>query len=136
MNKIQIHTIVQPVSDVTTFVISCNRLDLLQQTLESFYRTNDYVTKMVILDDSGESEVFEKLVNIYGDRCDIICFPNNRGLWWALDFMTSYCETEYIFYLEDDWDHFFSLRLAETAHPQMRELVLQLEEEFKNRGWR
>ena len=54
MNKIQIHTVVQPVSDVTTFVISCNRLDLLQQTLESFYRTNDYVTKMVILDDSGE----------------------------------------------------------------------------------
>jgi hypothetical protein len=104
MNKIQIHTVVQPVSDVTTFVISCNRLDLLQQTLESFYRTNDYVTKMVILDDSGEPEVFEKLVNIYGDRCDIICFPNNRGLWWALDFMTSYCETEYIFYLEDDWE--------------------------------
>lgn len=104
MSKIQIHTIAQPLSDVTTFVISCNRLDLLEQTLESFYRTNDYLTKMVILDDSGDIGVFEKLVNKYGDRCDIICFPTNRGLWWALDFMTSYCETEYIFYLEDDWE--------------------------------
>jgi hypothetical protein len=59
---------------------------------------------MVIVDDSAEPGVFEKLVEEYGDYCDVICFPRNRSQWWAMDFMVSYCDSEYIFYLEDDWE--------------------------------
>jgi hypothetical protein len=59
---------------------------------------------MVIVDDSAEPGVFEKLVEEYGDICDVICFPRNRSQWWAMDFMVSYCDSEYIFYLEDDWE--------------------------------
>lgn len=104
MNKVKFHTVEQPDSDTTTFVLSCNRLDVLSKTLQSFHDTQDYITKMVIVDDSAEPDVFEKLVEEYGDYCDVICFPRNRSQWWAMDFMVSYCDSDYIFYLEDDWE--------------------------------
>jgi glycosyltransferase involved in cell wall biosynthesis len=104
MNKVKFHTVEQPESDTTTFVLSCNRLDVLDKTLKSFYATRDYVTKMVIVDDSAQPGVFETLVERYGSDCDVICFPKNRSQWWAMDFMVSYCDTDYIFYLEDDWE--------------------------------
>lgn len=104
MNKVRIHTVEQPDSDTTTFVLSCNRLDLLDRTMQSFYATRDYITKMVIVDDSGDPSVFDQLVNKYGNDCDVICFPRNRSQWWAMDFMVSYCDSEYIFYLEEDWE--------------------------------
>lgn len=104
MNKVKIHTVDQPDSDITTFVLSCNRLDVLDKTLQSFYNTRDYVTKMVIVDDSAEPGIFEQLVEKYGNDCDVICFPRNRSQWWAMDFMVSYCDSPYIFYLEDDWE--------------------------------
>jgi hypothetical protein len=104
MNRIKAHTIDQPESDTTTFILSCNRLDVLRKTIKSFIDTRDYITKMVIVDDSAVEGVFEKLVEEYGSFCDVVCFPRNRGQWWAMDFMVSFCDTEYIFYLEDDWE--------------------------------
>lgn len=104
MAKLKIHTVDQPDSDTTTFVLSCNRLDILDVTLKSFYATRDYITKMVILDDSAVAGVYETLVERYGSDCDIICFPRNRSQWFAMDFMVSYCDSAYIFYLEDDWE--------------------------------
>lgn len=32
---------------------------------------------------------------------------------------------------ESDWGHFFELRCAQAAHPQMRELAIPLQETFK-----
>jgi len=104
MSKVKFHTVDQPDSDTTTFVLSCDRLDVLEKTLESFYNTRDYVTKMVIVDDSAKPGIFESLVEKFGDTCDVICFPRNRSQWWAMDFMVSYCDSDYIFYLEDDWE--------------------------------
>lgn len=101
--KVKIHTIDQPDSDTTTYVVSCDRLDLLEITISSFLKTRDYETKMVIVDDSAREGVFEELVSKYGHMADVVCFPENRGLWWSMDFMVSYCSTEYIFYLEEDW---------------------------------
>ena len=103
MPKLQVHTIEQPESDITAFILSCNRLELLEQTVASFLQTRDLPTRVVILDDSGVAGVFETLVACYGHLADIVCFPENRGLWWAKDFMTSFCFTKYIFYVEDDW---------------------------------
>jgi len=104
MSRVKIHTVDQPDSDTTTFVLSCDRLDVLEKTLSSFYETRDYVTKMVILDDSAKPGIFETLVEKYGQDCDVICFPRNRSQWFAMDFMVSYCDSDYIFYLEDDWE--------------------------------
>ncbi|OQB32274.1 MAG: hypothetical protein BWY08_00031 [Bacteroidetes bacterium ADurb.Bin174] len=104
MSRVKIHTVDQPDSDTTTFVLSCDRLEILRKTMSSFLSTRDYETKMVIVDDSAKEGIFETLVAEYGHFCDVICFPTNRSQWWAMDFMVSYCDTEYIFYLEDDWE--------------------------------
>lgn len=104
MSRLQVHTIDQSDSDITTFVLSCDRLHILEKTMRSFFDTCGERTKLVIVDDSGNPDVFLKLVKQYGHISDIICFPENRSQWWALDFMVSYCFTEYIFYLEDDWE--------------------------------
>ena len=104
MSQVKFHTVDQPESDTTTFVLSCNRLDILRKTMASFLATRDYVTKMVIVDDSAADGIFEQLVEEYGSFSDVICFPRNRSQWWAMDFMVSYCDSEYIFYLEDDWE--------------------------------
>jgi glycosyltransferase involved in cell wall biosynthesis len=114
MTRLKIHTVDQPESDITTFVLSCNRLHLLEKTLSSFLNTCEEKTKMVILDDSGDASVYDNLVSKYGDFCDIICFPENRGQWWALDFMVSYCYTDYIFYVEDDWEFLSSGYLKQS----------------------
>jgi hypothetical protein len=103
MNKLQVHSVEQPESDITAFVLSCNRLEVLDQTLKSFLATKNLTVKLVILDDSAAPGVFDTLVDRYGDIADVICFPRNRGQWWALDFLVSYCDTDYIFYIEDDW---------------------------------
>ena len=104
MSRVKVHTVDQPDSDTTTFVLSCDRLEVLDKTLNSFIDTRDYITKMVIVDDSAVEGVYESLVEKYGHFCDIICFPRNRSQWWAMDWMVSYCDSEYIFYLEDDWE--------------------------------
>jgi hypothetical protein len=103
MAKLKIHTINQPETDITAFILSCNRLNLLKRTIESFLATRDLLTKIVIVDDSGNEGVFQYLLENYGSFADIICFPKNRGLWWAKDFMVSFCDTPYIFYIEEDW---------------------------------
>jgi glycosyltransferase involved in cell wall biosynthesis len=103
MSRLKVHTIDQSESDTTAFVLSCNRLHLLDRTIKSFLETRDYVTKIVIVDDSAKEGVFETLVEKYGTIADVVCFPENRGLWWAKDFMATFCNTPYIFYVEDDW---------------------------------
>lgn len=125
MEKVKFHTIEQPDSDITTFVLSCNRLDVLDKTLTSFLNTKEYTTKMVIVDDSAEPGVFETLVEKYGSFCDVICFPTNRSQWWAMDFMVSYCDTPYIFYLEDDWEFLESGYLEKSK---------QILEKYRNIG--
>jgi hypothetical protein len=114
MSRVKVHTVDQPESDITAFILSCDRLDILDKTIASFLKTKDYVTKMVIVDDSAVDGIFERLVEKYGSFCDVICFPTNRSQWWAMDFMVSYCDTEYIFYLEDDWEFLKSGYLAES----------------------
>jgi glycosyltransferase involved in cell wall biosynthesis len=103
MTRIRVHTVDQPDCDITAFVLSCNRLHLLRRTMTSFLATRDRPTKVVIVDDSGLPEVFDAIVAEYGTYADVICFPQNRGLWWAKDFMVSFCSTPYIFYVEEDW---------------------------------
>ncbi len=43
------------------------------------------------------------------------------------------CKTELVMTgFVSDWEHFFDLRCAPSAHPQARELAIPLEEEFKS----
>lgn len=43
---------------------------------------------------------------------------------------TEVCMTGFV----SDWKHFFELRTAQSAHPQMRELTIPLKDIFRNKG--
>ena len=46
---------------VTFVLTSCGRLDLLEQTLNSFLRYNNYpIERYIIVEDSADIEVYEK----------------------------------------------------------------------------
>ena len=44
---------------------------------------------------------------------------------------TEICITGFI----DDWEHFFELRCAKDAHPQMREIAIPIRDEFIKRNY-
>jgi glycosyltransferase involved in cell wall biosynthesis len=105
-SRFMAHTVNQPDSDITAFFLSCDRLHLLSTAVSTFLSTSKEKVKLVICDDSGNPAVYKQLLKDYGKEFDILCFPENRGQWEAFDFMTSYCFTKYIFYVEDDWEFY------------------------------
>lgn len=80
------------------------RLDLLNQTMESFLRTNKYpIDEFFIIDDSGDSYYSDYINNKYGDVATILCNEQNLGQRKSLDILFNACKNEYIFHLEEDW---------------------------------
>lgn len=94
--------------DVTLVVTSCGRLDLLEKTLESFFRFNTYpIAKTIIVEDSGNTNLdFSKIKNIINGPSEIIINPTNLGQMKSIDIAYSKVETGYIFHCEDDWEFF------------------------------
>lgn len=91
---------------VTFCLTSCNRFNLLEQTLDSFLSLNDYpIEKFIITEDSGSLKMKEKIQSKYGSF-EIIFNETNLGLLKSIDNMYSRVSTEYIFHCEDDWRFF------------------------------
>lgn len=92
---------------ITVCLTSCNRFNLLQITLDSFFKTNTYpIAKFIINEDSGNLEMKEKILSHYGDKVELIFNPNNLGLYKSIDNMYAQVTTEYIFHCEDDWQFY------------------------------
>lgn len=103
---------------VTVILTSCGRLDLLQQTLDSFLRLNKYdIHAFLINDDSGTELTLET-------RFIKISNSNRIGLSKSLDYLLSQVETEYYFHCEDDW-------LFE-GNPNFIEDSIQIMERYKS----
>ncbi|WP_282780629.1 glycosyltransferase family A protein [Phaeodactylibacter xiamenensis] len=92
---------------VTLIITSCNRLELLSETVKSFEKFNTYpIAEKIIIEDSGKSRIYKKLLEEYGDRFKIIF--NNPPLKQISSIDRAYKEvkTEYIFHCEDDWEFY------------------------------
>jgi hypothetical protein len=91
--------------DKVTFVMtSCDRFDLLSQTLDSFLNINTYpIEKYLIHEDSGNQDTISKIKNKYGSFCNIIIPEKGRCQAKAIDRLYNLVETEYIFHCEEDW---------------------------------
>ena len=59
-----------------------------------------------------------------------ITAQNARGL-LPLDTATTVFYTGFV----DEWKHVFDLRTSNAAHPEVRRLMIPLQEEFKNRNY-
>lgn len=92
------------IESVTFVITSSNRFDLLERTLDSFFKLNTYpVVKFILHEDSGNRECLQKIVAKYGDRFHVIAAPKREGLSKAIDNCLRLVETEYVFTCEDDW---------------------------------
>lgn len=95
-------------TDVTMVLTSCNRPDLLKQTISTIpQETLDKIPTKIIVDDSADTEWFSQLLdenkNGYLKNWTILCNEKNLGQPASIDRAYSYVKTKYVFHCEDDW---------------------------------
>jgi hypothetical protein len=111
---------------ITVIVTSCDRFDLLEKTLDSFFKLNTYPLEKVIINNDSDKLLNKSDIDFLNkyEGCEIEFLHGiKRGLSASWDFLVSRVETEYFFNLEDDWvfsgNEFFildSITLLENTH--------------------
>lgn len=92
-------------------ITSCNRFDLLQQTLDSFIRISCGGIKpreCIIVDDSDQPmpEWLASNIHFYSSNLGVVKWVSNgrrRGQIYSADRLWSLCNNDYAFWMEDDW---------------------------------
>jgi len=101
---------------ITVCLTSCNRFNLLQQTLDSFFQLNIYpIEKFLITEDSGNTDMQSKILSNYGDKVELIFNSVNLGPYKSIDNMYKQVNTEYIFHCEDDWKFFNNINFMNES---------------------
>ena len=89
---------------VTFVLTSCDRMDLLKKTMDSFLKFNTYpIEKYIIIEDSGNMKLEPELNRLFGDFCEIIMNNPRMGQIRSIDKAYKHVETPYIFHCEEDW---------------------------------
>ena len=130
-------------SNITTVVTSCDRHDLLCDTLNSFIRVQCggmRPDRCIVIEDSGVGMPgwLRKNLEFYGSRLGVLTWLNNNsrhGQVNSIDRGYSLVTTDYIFHLEDDW-HFHgsdfmhkSLQILER-YPEVIQVALRGETDW------
>lgn len=91
--------------EVTICMTACNRPDLLQRTLTSFFKFNNYSwSEFIIFEDSG-TDCNNHLHGLY-PGVTWIGGKFRQGQITAIDTMYHLVKTPYIFHLEEDWEFY------------------------------
>lgn len=89
---------------ITTVCTSCNRPDLLEITINSFFKYNKYpLSDFIIIDDSGVIGCNDFLLQKY-PNLTLIYNEENLGQIASIDKAYSKVKTDYVFHLEEDWE--------------------------------
>lgn len=88
--------------EVTVILTSCNRIDLLKKTLDSFFALNTYPIKRFIAHNDGDDRLFNQIQKRY-PQIEWHFSGQRIGYARSLDTLISRVQTEYIFSTEDDW---------------------------------
>lgn len=95
--------------EVTVTITSCNRLDLLERTLDSFLKYNTYPIKEFIVSEDDCNADLTMLRRKYSGL-NIRWIQNTllerRGLLENNDFVHELVNTPYFFHCEDDWEFY------------------------------
>ena len=94
--------------EVSLIITSCGRFDLLEETLDSFFKYNTYpIKKIIITEDSTERNKLKKLVSKYENQnFQLIVNETRLGQLKSIDKAYKEVDTEYVFHCEDDWEFF------------------------------
>ena len=100
-------------SDVTFVLTSCGRLDLLEQTLDSFLEFNDYpIREYLITEDSADPVIFKQCRKLnkdkYNNKLKFIFNKVKLGQSKSIDLAYSKVKTPLVFHCEDDWQFYKS----------------------------
>ena len=90
--------------EVTVVLTACNRADLLEKTLDSFFEMNTYpIKRFIIIDDGMNFGCNDFVKTKYEFPVELIY--NNPKLYQisSIDYAYGMVETEYIFHMEEDW---------------------------------
>jgi lauroyl/myristoyl acyltransferase len=88
---------------VTFVLTSCNRFDLLAETLETFLQFNTYpISEYVLVEDSGNDQVYD-VVRRFSQKFRVILNNPPVGQIASIDKAYAGLRTPYIFHCEDDW---------------------------------
>ena len=99
---------------VTFVLTSCNRFDLLAETLETFLQFNTYpIAEYVLVEDSGNDQVYDVLRR-FSQKFRVILNDPPVGQIASIDKAYADVQTPYIFHCEDDW-RFFREGLIEES---------------------
>lgn len=89
---------------VTVCLTSCNKINYLKHTLDSFFYSNSYpIHRFLIIDDSNNEEMHNQIRSLYGSKVELITNSQNIGQVASIDKLYSMVDTDYIFHCEDDW---------------------------------
>lgn len=87
--------------NITVILTSCDRFDLLEKTLDSFFALNTYPIKAFHVNNDSVNQIPFCLVKKYSQ----ITWHSGvkRGLSRSIDYLVSLVDTDYFFTMEDDW---------------------------------
>lgn len=121
--------------DVTVTITSCDRRDLLSETLASL-RAHHVIGRLLISEDSGSDDMRAWLA---ANVPDATILPGNRtGIMASIDRLHRAVETPYIFHLEDDWVFdgpvdFEAAKRALDADPTLSVVCVRAFDELKRK---
>lgn len=101
---------------VSLVITSCDRFDLLEETLKSFFSFNTYdLEEIIIIEDSGNERDLQKVLNNFpAIKFKTIINKEKLGQLRSIDKAYSLVKSEYIFHCEDDW-RFFKTSFIEKS---------------------
>jgi hypothetical protein len=90
--------------EVTVVLTACNRADLLEKTLDSFFKMNTYPLKrFIIIDDGMNFGCNDFVKEKYDFPIELIYNDPKLFQIKSIDYAYSLVDTEYIFHMEEDW---------------------------------
>jgi len=88
---------------ITLVVTSCGRFDLLERTLNSFFRYADLPMEHVVITEDGPSKLPQRFTECF--TYNSVINPGIRvGQIASIDRAYALVTTPYVFHLEDDWE--------------------------------
>lgn len=134
-NYLKVNT---PMSNVTFFLTSCKRHDLLKVCLETFVKHNTYeIEHGIIVEDSDMDLEWVREILPF-KRLDLINTAGRQGQLRNIDTYYPMIETEYVFHCEDDFvfirDGFIedSLKILEADDCCINVWLTQYEQEWED----
>ena len=95
---------------VTFVLTSCNRFDLLEETLKSFIKFNTYpIDKYIFIEDTNKKDLLEEVINKFPELKEnslLLINDPKLGQMASIDKAYSFVETSYIFHCEEDWEFY------------------------------